>query len=374
MTKRKGSEAKLEEKKEDIDKAAQKAKDSIQSVVFPKKMLCELTREEFIEEIAKISENLRQERLKEEVNPKSKSKVEDHGEQAKIDIQEITEILKKKTNVDHIGNYVSGRLREKNPLVSRKIKCLLLKPVDDKIINIIAAALVQLDDNEITYALAKGKDATAPAKLDNEISIEELNKHVRTDREYYDVVTNQLKCYAPKLRYFDKDFINDLFTERKKLYGLNEIVFVKPPKNALFTLEGNDRYWKDPDIAVYLPNSCHDRTYMFTILNTVKKGIVDKAIDEFNKTKTEEIKNKKLVIKATSGGFGQKFVEAVKNRFTRSSARRSLTHKLSVASMEKEPKERKKRTYADISIKDSKGDPFEFKELKSKRPCEEKKQ
>jgi hypothetical protein len=357
---------------EDIDKAKIEALKDDMSIAFPNKRLGELSPEEQKEELDLLRKKLKEVKDKKANEQHKKiSKVKEHGKQAKQDINEIEDLLRKKENIDKIGGYVAGRLRERNPLISRKIKCSISKPITHETINLISTGLVQLDDKEITFALTKGKDISDPVKLDTDISIEDLNKHVRTEKEYYDVITNSLKLFAPKSRYIDRDFINDLFQETKKLFSLNDICYVKPPKNSLFTLEGNEHYWKDPSISLYLPNTCRDRTYMFSVLNTVKKGLVDRAIEEFNKTRSEEYKKEKQTIKASSAGFGKKFTEAVKNRFTRSSARRSLTHKLSAASMEKEPKERKKRTYKDIELKDQEGKEFKFKEIKNKRKEEE---
>jgi hypothetical protein len=351
-----------------IDEAALENIRNKKSETYPAKFIGELDVKQLMLELSTSKAKL--EIIRSEKASKvaaSKSNVKKHGKKAKEDIKQIEDLLEKKKNIVAIGSYVCGRLRESNPELARKLKCTLLKSNGLDAVHLLASSLLQLDDNEIGHALTKGIDISGEPLLDNDISIEDLNKHVRSEKEYYEVITNQLKLFAPKFRYFDRDFINDLFAERKSLYELKQIEYIKPPKNSMFTLEGFESYWKRSDIAKYLPNKCSDRTYMFSILNTVEKKLVDKMIEQFNKERFEEKIKQNNVIKSTKLGFGKKFTDAIANRFTRCSARRSITNKLSAACMEKERKERSKRTYSALTVKAENGIEHVFKDIRCKR-------
>lgn len=271
-----------------------------------------------------------------------------HSSKSTESIEMMVKLLKEKKSVVKIGEYVSYALATRNPCLAKKISCRVKQSISEETIKLISTALVQLSDIEIGFALAKSGEADN-AEETKELEVDEINKYVRTEKEYYDVFTNHMKLYCPNLRSIDKSFIFDVMHSRKFLFELKEINYINPPKVEEFTIEGNSRYWIEPEVAKYLPSNCTDREYMFTILNTVHKGIVDSAVETSNIARTNENIKKKGVINA-SASFATKFTTAMKKVFTRSSARRSVTKRLSETNMTKEPKERVRKHHDIIKV------------------------
>jgi len=262
-------------------------------------------------------------------------------------LKDLVAKLKGFANIDDVASHAAHLLRSRNLLKAKIIKHNKGKRTDDYF-NLIADGMKFLTNDEIDDVLEKGKDDPFVCEV-VEADVTQINDKVRTEKEYHDIFSGRMKRFVPKLRYFDRDYIHDIMMGSKKLFKLSQINYCSPPKTSEFTIEGNAEKWSDKRIACYLPPKCGDRDYMFTILNTVYNGVVDKAIENAEKNRNEDAKMKRDSIKMEKTFF-EEFTKAIANSFTRGSSRHSLTKKLTSKNLGKEPTERKRKLAKVVNV------------------------
>ena len=84
---------------------------------------------------------------------------------------------------------------------------------------------------------------------------------------------------------FTKDYVKDIFAEKKQLLRKKDVLFIDFPKfdelsvknlyNALMALEGMQRYFPDK----YPKGRQCDRDYLFNVANTMHPGVVQEYIE-----------------------------------------------------------------------------------------------
>ena len=115
-----------------------------------------------------------------------------------------------------------------------------------------------------------------------------------------------VQYYLPPIGNINKDFLRDVFADKKVLFKREEIVTVHVPHYPELKIDTLfSRYANDPEMSKHVPTTFPkgrqiDRTYFFNVLNTVHpdqvKEILNHAYTQRNAGIAEEEKMEKIAI------------------------------------------------------------------------------
>ena len=97
--------------------------------------------------------------------------------------------------------------------------------------------------------------------------------------------------YLPPKSQVNKDFLKDVFANRKRLLKVTEICVITVPKYDELSVKNLfEKLKEDEELMLYLPTNIPksrsiDRTYFHNVLNTVRPGVLPMAIQHANKVR-----------------------------------------------------------------------------------------
>ena len=89
----------------------------------------------------------------------------------------------------------------------------------------------------------------------------------------------------------NKDFLREIFLEKKSLLALNEVAWIKTPRyEELSVLSMFPKFKQDPRVMKYIPDRLPkgrlpDREYFYNILNTIYPEYTQELIREAGKNR-----------------------------------------------------------------------------------------